>query len=495
MRRFLALFFGLFAAVLIVVGVRAHKTNGDASVRALPRNVVPATDTGIDLRDINTLIQGSELVSLIPLRDNEILVETLNTDFDGDGYDDQVNAVRRRASGSTASSGPITLIIGIYDPVTNLYRRVDEIDTGIAHEQSFSYNIMDMTGNHRNSLVYSGLAANGDYVMQVFLVAGTSPGVSVAIIGNFRTNGTIFIQQVDRYDTYEASRAAGASWPVWVYSQDIASGDAMDTVQTRYDWSPGAGRYVLGETRRVREQRHSSAELARIAAGGMDTLGPYLDGVWTQVNSIDQSERSVFFDYQGGELSFVYDDIQEIYVWSRNVLRRNGVYISAVNAAVANIQRQIEATLTGMGELSLRVQDDVRMNISENSLWDGAYRKVLPGEADPGGAKRGGAKDSVIALIAEKPTWTALDTGTGAAAGVLTFGPEPGTFVFAAAPGRYALQSFDRGTVIEFRDVDALSGTYAISVDEGTLVLQKVVVHPGTYAVTSATPLKFTSTS
>jgi hypothetical protein len=358
--------FAALAVLVIALGCTGKKGAGFAA----PRSVEPATETDIDLDQVNAMIAGTGAgpISLVPLREGETLLQTLTTDFDGDGYDDQINALRQ--------DGPIILLVGIYDPQANQYRRVDEIDTGILYEQSFSYSCMDMIGQHRNALVYSGLAGNGDFVMQIFLISGRAPSVTLSIIGNFRTNGTIFVQQVDRYDVYESGRMTGASYPVWVYGQDSGNPDSLDTVQTMYDWSNAAGRYIMMSQRRVREQRRSSTEMARIQGGGLEAICAYLDGIWNQSNPDDDTLHSLYFNYADKEITFFYDDIQEIYRWERSVVRRNGLYITAVNASVANLQRQIDLNLNGLGEFSLRIHDDVQMNIIENSQWNGSFYKA-----------------------------------------------------------------------------------------------------------------------
>jgi hypothetical protein len=353
--------------------------------------------------------------------------------------------------------------------------------------------------------------------MQIYLVAGRAPSVTLAIIGNFRTNGTIFVQQVDRYDVYDSGRMTGASYPVWVYGQDSGLPESLDTVQTMYDWSSSAGRYVMVSQRRVTEQRQISTELARIQAGGMETIGAYLDGIWNQDSTSDDAPRDLYFDYVGQEISFVSEGIQEVYHWERSVVRRNGVYITAVNAAVANLQRQIDLNLTGLGELSLRIQDDVRLNISASSVWDGSYRKVTApapngtgAETPAAASKRRAAFESLSLTLLEKPAWKAPD-GT-----LLHVGPAPGTINGDGTPsldaatggiitldlpggttlrGRYALQNTPAGTVIELRfDNSSLatefSGTFAVTLLSDGLELRPVTLRPGAFTPKNTSPLR-----
>jgi hypothetical protein len=260
--------------------------------------------------------------------------------------------------------------------------------------------------------------------------------------------------------------------------------------------------------RRVTEQRHVSTELARIQAGGMESIGAYLDGIWNQSNNTG-TRRDLYFNYIDKEISFVYDDIQEVYRWERSVVRRNGVYITAINAAVANLQRQIDLNLTGLGELSLRIQDDVRLNISESSLWDGSYRKVTEVAASEGAtasaSKQRAAFESLARVLLEKPAWKVPDGS------LLHFGPAPSVITLdlpdgTTLRGRYALQSHPAGTILELRFDDpatatALSGTFSIEpasqntrppddIGSPVLELQPVTLRPGTFTAKNTAPLR-----
>jgi hypothetical protein len=380
---------------------------------------------------------------------------------------------------------------------------------------------MDMTGEHRNALVYSGLAGNGDYVMQIFLVSGRASSVTLSIIGNFRTNGTVFVQQVDRYDVYESGRMSGASYPVWVYGQDGANPDSLDTVQTMYDWSNAAGRYVMVSQRRVREQRRSSTELARILAGGMDAIGAYLDGIWNQSTGDDDTRSSLYFNYADKEISFFYEGIQEIYRWERSVVRRNGLYITAVNASVANLQRQIDLNLNGLGELTLRIHDDVRMNIIENSQWNGSFYKateILSGDKTRSTAKQKDAFETLSRALLEKPLWTAPDGAAlqfssaqngadepsfnTATSGIITL-DQPGSKTLR---GRYVLQNTPDSAVLELRfddpaNIPALFATanslvsletrsFSLSLLNGALELLPVTLGPGAFTPLNTPPIR-----
>jgi hypothetical protein len=449
-RRFIIAFFIVFTLVLMVFYFRNKSVNGAEAGTAAPQTISPESNSSIEV-DLNAALNNSDtaLVSLIPLVPGERLFQTQGVDFNGDGYDDQINAIHREGQPN------IIILIGIYDPGQNVYVRAEEIDTGIANEQSFSFSCMDIIGEHRNSLVYSGLTANADYLMQVFLGSGNAANFRLGLIGNFRTNGTFFIQQVDRYDAYESSNISGTSYPIWVYSSNTASPNSLDQIQTMFDWDVRMGRYVQVRQTRVAGQRSAAAEIARIQDGTVDTLAAYLEGIWVQNTPADSLDRSVFIDYNAREIVFMSGGIQEIYTWSRSVLRRNGIYISMVNASIANLQRQFDVSLTGVNEIIVRVQDDVHMNITENSLWDGAYRKLAQ-ISELSGTKGLAAVEGILADLTGGQTWTASD-GAKIRFDGYTYGADNGVLSGTGGldTGRFSLFPLDGIVVIQFRPESA----------------------------------------
>jgi hypothetical protein len=342
------------------------------------------------------------LISLIALRDDEKLIQTLSADFNGDGYDDQINAVKRNGQPN------IILLAGIYDARQNAYGRTQEIDTGIEQEESFSYTCTDVTGDHRNALVYSGVAPGGDSVMQIILGRGGAQSLQLTTIGDFRTNGTVSLQQIDRYDTYESLQAAGVSFPVWVYSVVTGANNTLDQLQTMYEWNAASGRYAQTQQTRIVGQRLASAELARVQTGTIASFASYVDGTWYQVSANTPEMRYIFFDYEAHEIIFLYEDMQEVYTWSSSAIRRNGAYITSVNTGITNLARQFDVSITGTDEITVRVQDDVRMKINEDSLWNGVYKKLVPTTGLAGNQQKTNAGE-VIAALTMEPVWRLSD--------------------------------------------------------------------------------------
>lgn len=307
------------------------------------------------------------LVSLVPLHSDETLLATLSVDFDGDGYDDQINTVKKM------TSPYIQILVGLYNPYKGQYERSALIDTEIIQTRTFSYTSMDFVGNHKNFLMYSGFLENNDSVMKLFLPEKRDTGLVMNVVGDFQSDGTIFVQQLERHESYESQQANGVSFPVWVYRSDTTSSNSLDQIQTRYIWSEASGKYVKDTETRVQETKANATELNKILDGTLASFQNHLEGLWYFTNS--NEGQFMFFNPREEEIIFQSDNVQEVYTWVSSTLRRNGIYITAINSSITNLTRRIDITITGTEEIKVRNQDDVLMTISEKSLWDGEYKK------------------------------------------------------------------------------------------------------------------------
>ncbi|MGN0728931.1 pallilysin-related adhesin [Treponema sp.] len=365
---------------------KPDKNKASASV------VVPMLASAEEKKDasFSSEEEDSALVSLVPLNDDETLISIVSMDFDGDGFDDQVNVIK------TMDSPYLAILVGLYNPQKNSYERKAVIATEISQAQTFSYTGMDLTGEHRIALVYQGFADNGDSILQAFFISNEGGKFSLSMIADLRGDGTVFIQQIDRYDAYERSKANGARFPIWVYSSDTENPGSADQLQIQYEWSHSEGKYVKTRTIRVAGSRIAEKELAKIQDGTVATFAAFLNGVWFMPEA-DGSVRCVFFDYDAREIIFFKDDTEEVYKWAHSNIRRNGIYLSTINQEIENLQRRIDISLKSTEEIQIRIQDDVRMLINENAFWDGNYKKTGKNIFLKQGSEPAGVSSAVLA--------------------------------------------------------------------------------------------------
>ncbi len=442
------------------------------------------------------------VTSFIALSKDETLISTITTDVDGDGYDDQINIIR------TVANPNLALVIALYNPASTRYDRSLTLETPIAQVRSFMCSALDVVGNHHNAIVYQGIAENGHSVLRMYTGSRTKDGeLTFTLIGDFDSEGTISIQQLERNESYELSRARGMSFPVWVYTTEARAGtNTFDQIQTMYNWSESEKQYVQVSQTRVAGSRITAKELERIQDGTVETFGRFLEGLWYKIDSSDSNLPYIFFDYENSEVIFQQGDSEEVYSWQNSNLRRGGMYFSSVNKSIENLQRRVDISLVSTDEVRIRIQDDVRMIIGESTLWDGNYKKMTAVSqptprtvvdstdafvedslwADENGMRVRFSENSYSATSSDQSDWGRFMSFTLDGVTFLQFRSDSGTPYLA---GVY-LPTYAKKTEIETRVVRGKRVSEEKEVDDKSIVmLQPVAVSPDGYYEKEASAL------
>ena len=370
----------IITALLLAAGFLASKKfikkNENTAVRA--KIVTPkgsqTTDTETDSDRVNSDFNSENFDTFITLRSNETLINTITLDFNNDGYDDEVITVRKTGSEN------FTIVPGLYNPDTADYERLDDIPTSISKIRTFSLSGMDLIGDHCNSLIYQGVADDENYVMQLFLWE-SSQG-SLVNIGDFVSDGTIFIQQTERSDSYQLSLSKGESFSVWVYESEkvldeegnIVAG--QNQIQKEFKWNASSKKYELANEIKVTAGRLAANELSRIQDGTVETFAAVLDGLWYKTSNEDNVIRYIYYNYDNKEIILLQSDSQEVYEWDDSKLRHNGIYLYTVNSDITNLQRRFDLLLISTDEIKITLYDSIGLVIKQSSEWDGQYKKM-----------------------------------------------------------------------------------------------------------------------
>ena len=476
MKKTIPVIFILVAAGLALLFFSRNLFVKDKSI-SRAKVVVPIIGNPENQNKDNDYSDGLEHTSFIQLSNGETLVGTLEMDIDGDGADDQINMVK------TSSSPYIVLIVGLYNPKSGTYTRSNYLATQITQMKTFACTSLDVIGNHKNCLVYQGVTDSGNVVLKIYEGSRDKNGeFLLKPIGDFEADGTIFIQQTPRSESYELSQSSGASFPVWVYTSEqknISSDTSqLDQIQTMYEWNAEEHAYVAAKTLRVSGNRVAAKELARIQDGTVATFGKFLEGLWYKTENTGSNIRYISFDYANSEIIFEYEDSEEVYSWLKSTLRRNGIYFSAVNKSIENLQRRFDISLVSTDEIKIKLQDDVRMLINESTQWDGNYKKFT-------------AKESVknlptpqtecISRLVEQQNWETPEHT------ILKFSESNyvATGKTSYDSGRFTTNEITGSTLIQFRSVHEtpfFKGSYLPSFqsekDRDTILLSMVAISP-----------------
>ncbi|WP_027729165.1 pallilysin-related adhesin [Treponema sp. C6A8] len=357
------------------------------SEHSYTRSKVINTFTGDDVQQENVKLpsasENEKYETFVPLLPGETLIGALTVDINNDGYDDELIVVRK------TSSPYLWIVPGVYNASTHEYDRYDEIKTMFTRTRTFSYSAMDIIGDHKNSIIYQGVDDSGNYVMQIYNLKVSPMGTpSIVNIGDFSSDGTVFIQQTERSENYELGIARGESFSVWVYKseQPDATPSVNDgkkpahsqpnQIQQEYKWNPYTQHYELAQQIKVNASRIMAKELSKIQDGTVESFAAFLNGLWYKTSNDDGNIRYLYFNYNNREIIHLFHDTQEVYQWDDSKLRHNGIYLTTVNSDIMTLHRRFDISLLNTDEIRVTIRDDINLLIKESTTWDGNYKKL-----------------------------------------------------------------------------------------------------------------------
>ena len=372
MKKITLVLFGFVGAVIVFFAIFKQLPKNDLKDTVYTKTVIPSLSGGAPALRHEESLETEETVqtSLIPLQAGEVLIGAYSIDFDGDGYEDQIIALK------TPDSRFIKVIAGLYNSLQNKYERSAEIQTDIEQVKTFFLSVSDITGTHENALIVTGYGTENQSRFQAWLPRKNASGFFLHEIADLYAAGTIFIQQKNRSDSYPLEKADGESFPIWAYTSDPnAPEDSLDQLQIMYDWDKAQKKYVKKVEKKITEKSLTAQELSKIQDGTEETFAGFLNGVWLKSGKTAKDNRYLFFDYDKKEIIFFQYDRQELHTWERSSIRRNGILVYTTNQSISNISRRFDIALVSTDEIRIKVVDDLGMLISSETLWDGDYKK------------------------------------------------------------------------------------------------------------------------
>ena len=484
MKRFTFIVFFLFSVSLIgfLIYNTFAKDSNTENIRA--KVVIPVTTNKAEQNDSTESYSSVEVenTSLVQLNFDETLITTLSVDVNSDTYEDQVIAVKK------ANNPNIVLVIGLYNSKSSEYQRYTEIQTPIFQVKTFSLMVMDLAGNHTNTLVCTGFASNNDSIFQAYNPVLDRNRVSFSKIVDLQTDGTIFVQQAQRNDNYSIYNMNADCFPIVMYStEETPEGTDFEQIQTTYEWNKRTSVYEPTSTTRLSSKKIAAKELARILDGTASTFRNFLDGMWYRTSNTEEP-RYLFFDPKSEEIIFFDQAIQEVYDWLNNTLRRNGIHITASNKSISNLVRYFDITLVSVDEIRVRVRDDVRMVIGTDTLWDGVYKKTSQNINSV--KTKLSEKPSIINLIEEgSGKWKFQDSTVAFAEKSFTLTKDTTKFT-----GVYTTTTLFNTDLIQFRADDEnchLNGFFMYKINEDRIDFIPVTVTTSSCIIEgTATPIR-----
>jgi hypothetical protein len=334
-------------------------------------------ETGAGISEIvPQMAYENSLKPVLELNDGEAHIKTLSEDFDGDGADEQIIVYRNLLE----KNNPVYITYVDYDAESKTYKRLWSASGGITKQGTLSLFTMDLTGNHTNELVVSGMNQADEQVLTVFKINKQTDAnlVPYKKIVDLTIDGTINIITNERSQAYQLGFARGASFNITDRGRDESSSNALDQIENTYSYDPIDDMYEKSGTVKIQGAQIEARRLKELLSGDKQEFEQFIDGLWYHISSEGtiNNAQYIYFDTSSREIIFYGDNAQQVYQWLSSYPTRYGLYISSKNISVTTLERKVNLELESLESIRIKVSEDVRMRILMQAQWDGSYRKA-----------------------------------------------------------------------------------------------------------------------
>ena len=353
--------------IIVIIGILAYQRIVHQRTQVIPQNAQTIIPTAPQLQQQE--VSSSEVIpeniqSGITLLSDEVLVEDIQADLNGDNKEDKIIAAKK------LSDQFIYLFIFLQDSEAQTFTRAVEIKTEATHAKTLSVYTLMVQEYTYPVIVYNGMNADS---MQVFgmyrLGIDKDKIISIYSLADIQADGQIILknEQDNSISDYTIS----------AYYSDKDAPNTLNQIEKQYTWNAKKEFFVQTKETKIPGKKIESQFLQKFQTGDSNSFQEFLDGLWYQPSAKRDQNRSIFFNRSENEIIFSVNNIQELFTIDSITPRRFGIYFSTKNASISSIHRRISIELLGIDEVHIRVIDDIaRLKIGVASNWDGSYRKI-----------------------------------------------------------------------------------------------------------------------
>ena len=353
--------------IIVIIGILAYQRIVHQRTQVIPQNAQTIIPTAPQLQQQE--VSSSEVIpeniqSGITLLSDEVLVEDIQADLNGDNKEDKIIAAKK------LSDQFIYLFIFLQDSEAQTFTRAVEIKTEATHAKTLSVYTLMVQEYTYPVIVYNGMNADS---MQVFgmyrLGIDEDKIISIYSLADIQADGQIILknEQDNSISDYTVS----------AYYSDKDAPNTLNQIEKQYTWNAKKEFFVQTKETKIPGKKIESQFLQKFQTGDSNSFQEFLDGLWYQPSAKRDQNRSIFFNRSENEIIFSVNNIQELFTIDSITPRRFGIYFSTKNASISSIHRRISIELLGIDEVHIRVIDDIaRLKIGVASNWDGSYRKI-----------------------------------------------------------------------------------------------------------------------
>jgi hypothetical protein len=434
--------------------------------------VIERTESGSDEEMYNDaasagIVYNDGINAKIALQEWEVVAAVLNENFDADVQEEQIVAYRNL---SDIDNGIFISYVD-FDETKGIYKRVWDTKTLVTRPDTLELYILDMIGDRVPCVVVSGMNDREEHTLTAFrrnpeARSATAPKAApFDKIAEIQIDGAIAIQRIERSSAYQLGLSNGKEFPIAAYGRDAESPNMLDQVEIIYTYNAEKNKYEQSGMVRIPGKQVEERRVREILSGGARGFESFITGLWYFVGpdgTID-SRQFIYFDPLKKEVIFYTDETQQVFTWHNSSATRYGLYISSQNIAVQTLRRSLDIALESLESIRVKVFEDVRLKIGNDTSWDGSYRRADMAIAGPSSPAR-----TVPAYI------NAAYNGIIGRIRFSTNGTYELTLGGVVQKGRYSFYTLNEFEVLELRHEDNGRETYAVSSPDGNLSLKRV---------------------
>ena len=270
--------------------------------------------------------------------ENYNILGLLDVNLDTDTSDEQVLVTLPLDD----EDAPLRLMIATTNPIRNQYAIVWEAPLSLRSLRGVALRANDVTGNGRMDLIVTGFNEEGRHATEIFGVSKRGDIRDYKRIFSLLVDGNIDIVAKERSSRYWSGSASGEPYDIVVQKTDPDSENAMDIIETLWEWDSGAFAYRQGPSKNVKAETLLEERIARVYTGGVDVFEKYLEGAWYKENGDGSGIDMLFFDPETREFVFYDGSVQEVYVWGQsNRATAKRLYTRTNNAVIPSLSERL----------------------------------------------------------------------------------------------------------------------------------------------------------
>lgn len=355
------------AAVLALFGIllyrrmnRTHPTEKPAGAQT----IIPLAPQVVQQSRSTSEAEDEHAQSSISLLSDEVLIDDIPVDINGDGKEDKIIAAKK------LSDQFIYLFLFLYDDKTKTLVRRTEIKTEATHAKTLSIHTVSVREYECPLIVYSGMNSDALQVFGMYTVkTDKEDAITVQPLISLQADGNIIAKTNDE-TTLKA-------YTIAAYYSDTDEPNTLNKIEKVYTWNEKKTLFEKRRETRIHGKKIESQFLKKFQTGSTHTFQEFLEGLWYQPSAKKNQNRSIFFNYPEKEIVFAAGTTQEVFTINATTPRRFGIDFSTKNASISSIHRRITVELRSVDEVYIQVIDDIaQLKIGVASNWDGVYRKI-----------------------------------------------------------------------------------------------------------------------